>query len=428
MPKDILNNNKIQINQDEINSLKSDLDKLKDESDQMFPNEIITTEGSTFQESFPNFKYNNDFLNMSLKMKEDEVLNSALEIPAVRDVLKPVIDNPQFFVNNVFENNIKSYQDLERGIINKFNNEDQITIKKLNIPGLSDDLLYKDLSTNKFYISMEKISSITTTPIMKYIQNMDTIDVATLIGLGGIELLSYTLLYKWINKNFSSTAFYTTEELKKINTNDLEILRYGEQKNHIVRQFKGGPALLITTSVFIIGHTLANSFSNNTILYDFLQRKLKDSIEIATSNKESGIIPFILAIKKKKGGTFLMYFIILVLVVFFLIIFSSHILYIFSFFKSFRFLYFTYVIVLGFSFFILYHLTTMFILIKFSILKDEKIHISKYWPKVIQDYLLNLKQISQFKSLSLFLDLHIKTVLYLLFFLIIYLFVIFIFV
>lgn len=123
-----------------------------------------------------------------------------------------------------------------------------------------------------------------------------------------------------------------------------------------------------------------------------------------------------------------MYFIILVLVVFFFIIFSSHILYIFSFFKSFRFLYFTYVIVLGFSFFILYHLTTMFILIKFSILKDEKIHISKYWPKVIQDYLLNLKQISQFKSLSLFLDLHIKTVLYLLFFLIIYLFVIFIFV
>lgn len=165
---------------------------------------------------------------------------------------------------------------------------------------MSDDLLYKDLSTNKFYISMEKLSSITTTPIMKYIQNMDTIDVATLIGLGGIELLSYTLLYKWINKNFSSTAFYTTEELKKINTNDLEILRYGEQKKHIVRQFKGGPALLITTSVFIIGHTLANSFSSNTILYDFLQRKLKDSIEIATSNKESGIIPFILAIKKKK--------------------------------------------------------------------------------------------------------------------------------
>ena len=50
----------------------------------------------------------------------------------------------------------------------------------------------------------------------------------------------------------------------------------------------------------------------------------------------------------------------------------------------------------------------MFILIKYSLLKDNQIIIPKFLPKKIQNYLIELKEISQFSSLNYFLDLHIK--------------------
>ena len=78
---------------------------------------------------------------------------------------------------------------------------------------------------------------------------------------------------------------------------------------------------------------------------------------------------------------------------------------------------------------LLYYSVTLFLLNKFSQSPelDANTVIPKYLPKYIKNYLLNLIEISKFKSLNLFLDLYIKTIFAYLFILFVFLLIIFTF-
>ena len=243
---------------------------------------------------------------------------------------------------------------------------------------------------------------------------MDRYDSLSVAGFAGVQALSFSILYK--NKRLvNKYCEVSTLDVSKLYSPDMERVRFTESRDVQNKIFKGVPAILITTTVFAIGNIVANEMLwNNTNLLEFIKKPSNMSL----------LIPFIFKNNPPRGwGKLGLYFFSLLLVGVILLLLIKYFSVIWGILKSFRVLWLKYGIACVLGAYILYQFTTISLLIQYSVIKDEEIHISKYLPKVIQKYLFELKEISKFKILNQFLAMHLRMGLFVLVFLILVLFI-----
>ena len=72
---------------------------------------------------------------------------------------------------------------------------------------------------------------------------------------------------------------------------------------------------------------------------------------------------------------------------------------------------------------ILYNLISLLILIKFSNLEDKTIIIPQFLPNFISNYLIDLKRISKYDSINIFIQMYVTTTIFLFILLLLFLFV-----
>lgn len=391
-------NTPIALDTEQKESLLNNLDNIKSNSDPMSPSEYMKEYISTFEQAFPEYKSKNSDPN-ELKLFSDcdklDFNRNSYDTPITKDILKYITSDEGKKLSELkhlneflFKDNFT--QDLMSSIKTTTNVENSNA--KLN-----DYITIKD---KYLIINMDNSSKLLKEFIEKYGENLvDAVSISPFVG-------AY-FMYKHQVKTFElstqvdSSKFIPTEynafQLQRLRTIRfyrvqafLTALGFASISSSVLKfsltkLLKPGSSLLSSSS----GPEMVNSEGNSCL-----------SILLAILNKFNH--------KLKNSKLFKFTFFLISLPIFF---FSIKL--ILPYINDTSTIFFIkYILILFLSFSIMYYLFKLHILIKYHEMDYNKIEVPEYLPKFIQNILFELKDISKFNSYNLFLNLYLKSVVY----------------
>lgn len=377
--------------------LLAKLNEIQQDSESMTLSEFLAENFTSFDEALP---------NCTLKKALDEIntannLNSVFEEPLIKEVLQPLSESTNSFLFD--QDPLISYLKAKNISADSFS----ALLQKLQINTEVPEVNTVDSESNSpliaynngiLSVNTSKTGELFRTSIDYYLKHQDKIDIATTgILLPGIG--SY-FLYKNVVKLYAATAF---QDVNKLNIPENEKYQFLKSQARQVKFFNGVGALLIVSSLFVISNTIIDS----------IRTKHPFSVEITNTDKPTTSILKSISIftllGKFKVPNCLKYLLILVvvLIVFYYllpyvpVLLTSH--------KDILVTWLKFISIFVTSLLILYNLITLFFLIKFSQMENTDIIIPRYVPNFIRTYLLEIIEISKFKSLSYFIDMYVRS-------------------
>lgn len=357
-------------------------------------------DSASFTEAFPNY----------LNTPMSEAVNKIDLSPA---------NTPSFLpeLPNLVSNNFKSFSSLDLAL-NYINNKflidgsfaelhHKIIHGSLNISNKmieSSDFIIKHIGDGLVLGNTQKVKNLMQEILNFCIENSDKFEFCykyVLLAVGALYIYKKVVSHygNLVDKSIPLYSNNPALREKLLITNNLS-----------TKSFAVGKGILITTSLVILVHYLKSIFLSNFI---YESNKNKDSLKL------NGLWTLIGLPKLPKWLKSLILIVLYLFVFFWLLPYTYSIL---NLYKINIVLWVIVIAVFSVSLIILFHLINIYILINFASIPNEKIKIPQYLPKFIKNYLLELKEISKYSMLNLFLRPHILTALHLFVLLILFLF------
>nr|WVH37942.1 hypothetical protein [Dichomitus squalens] len=365
-------------------------------SDPMTPSEYNESTITPFKEAFPNFPTNSlandeEVISKGLSALINEnvknLSNKNLDAHELLSPLYPLLDNKG-------ESN---FSHVQKVLLSQNNNELQIQSKVRTILDkyglLSEEnnpkpiLMFTD---GKLIVDMELVDKLATQLSQFYQDNKESI-FDGLSGLGG--LFAYkTIVHLHGKYAFPKHLDDVVRGLKE-DQNKLDYLKFRAGQ---VRAFNSIGALLIVVSVTAISHTITRNINKKEKL-----QAINDSLSQSNNNSNQNTSSIFFLFKNKQNTVYFFILFLILFVLYFLLPFNL---------KGFTLLKVTALIISNFYF--IFNLFVLLLLNDSTIL-NHKIYEYKFIPHFIQNYFKYLYRISNYKEVYIFIDLLIRSSIFL---------------
>ena len=178
---------------------------------------------------------------------------------------------------------------------------------------------------------------------------------------------------------------------------------------------KGG-AVLMFESLYVLSNTIKAHIKNKNVATVNITGPKDPKVETSVTS----IFTLFKKIKGPNWFKYLVLFLVFLFGLYFLIPYFPHILYLYRSIGVFR---VKLVSVIIASIAIFYNLISLIVLIKFSSMEDNTIIIPQFLPDFISSYLTQLKRISKYDNIKVFIRMYVTTTIFLFILLLLFLFV-----
>ena len=398
---------------DNTEELLKELAEMKENSEPLTIGEYLSETNSSFSEAFPNL--NKFTLKDALsEINSDTNTNSIYNEPIIKEVLKPIYENPKSFLEN--KDDISKYLSIKNfsegsytALLNRLN--ENCKIEDITVESESDSPIVK-YEEGQLKIDVKQAGLKIEKSIEYIIKHKDDFEInlsAIVPGVGALWMYRHVI---------SAHSKYAFQDVSKLNISESAKKDYLKMQAKQVLMFNTVGAVLVVGSLYVISNTIMDQIRNKNVIT--VNTTGPQDPKVETSVKSIFMFTLFRKIKGPNWFKYLILLLILLIGLYFLISYFPNILFLY---RSINVIWVKLVLVLITAIAILYNLISLLILIKFSNLDDKTIIIPQFLPNFILNYLIDLKRISKYDSINIFIQMYVTTTIFLFILLLLFLFV-----